>query len=220
MIPSPGLQLSRWRFWLMAGLCCGLWLGCSPPTNPAADTEETSTAPSRPPESASTTTASGNKPETEPQETIRPDSPAQAPATDEPPTSDSAEQSSPTNPSELPSESPPVSPPSGSSAPSGGVPNHAAGSREHFPPPTDARQAAELADRSLKNSERATNPAEAYRQASRALFYARHFPEDAACLGLADAAAGRLKKLEAEQNSQSLPLHNGLLREAAIIETL
>jgi len=75
-----------------------------------------------------------------------------------------------------------------------------------------------MAEEQMKISEGNADLSEAYHHASRALFCARQFPDDPTCVGLADAASGRLQKLEAALNSRALPRTNGLLPDKAIIE--
>lgn len=102
---------------------------------------------------------------------------------------------------------------SGSSGSSG-----ATGAKAEDLTAANADEAARLAEQHLSRSEGESDVAKAYRDASIALHYARQFPGDARCLGLLDAARGRLQTLEGQTESASLRRRSGTLPEKVIVE--
>ncbi len=86
--------------------------------------------------------------------------------------------------------------------------------------PKTAEEAAELAEQKLSLSEDSSELSDAYHHASIALHYARKFPEDSKCIGLADAALGRLRALEKRSDSTNGFKKSGKLTEKVIIEVL
>ncbi|HCS51624.1 hypothetical protein [Rubinisphaera sp.] len=84
--------------------------------------------------------------------------------------------------------------------------------------PKTAEDAAELAEQKLSLSEDSSDLSDAYHHASIALHYARKFPGDSKCIGLADAALGRLQTLEKRADTANGLKKSGKLTEKVIIE--